>query len=303
MEANSLPQEKGVKMQFGPDQIIACPRCTGLAKYGTLSSFNTADARCWTDGKLVYPWCWSPPAVVMCRHCGECYWLAKAEKVGTVDQDERDRTLIGKLIKDLDLHGIRLILDRQPSAPGWVLQMADLSLPGVRAMIDELRKEDLLPEGAEVGTVDPLSGEGQQVDPRWVFAEKVREPTEEEYYRAFEMGLAKSPAQQRQLRILAWWRRNDAFRDAPQAPARGIPVAPGSARTNLEALAQLFDEGDEHHDRLMKAEVLRELGEFESAKQVLSRVHSSDLAPVVRQLQSLCDRGDTCVRELEPHSF
>ena len=159
--------------------------------------------------------------------------------------------------------------------------MADLSLPGFRAMIDELRKEDLLPEGAEVGTVDPLSGEGQQVDPLWVFAEKVREPTEEEYYRALEMGLAKSPAQQRQLRILAWWRRNDAFRDAPQAPAGGIPVAPGRARTNLEALAQLF----------------------ESAKQVLSRAHSSDLAPVVRQLQSLCDRGDTCVRELEPHSF
>ena len=220
-------------MQLSPDQIIiACPRCTGLAKYGTLSSLgNLADPRCWTDGKVVYPSsCWSPPVVVMCRHCGECYWLDEAEKVGTVD---------------------------------------------------------------------PLSGEGRQVDPLWVAAEDVREPTEEEYYRALEMGLAKSPEQQKQLRILAWWRRNDAVRDAPQAPAGGIPVAPGPARTNLEALAQLFDEGDEHHDRLMKAEVLRELGEFESAKQVLSRVHSSDLAPVVRQLQSLCDGGDTCVRELD----
>jgi hypothetical protein len=114
------------------------------------------------------------------------------------------------------------------------------------------------------------------------------------------MGLAKSPEQERLLRILAWWRRNDAFRDALQAPAGGTPIAPGPARRNLEALAQLFDERDEHRGRLMlmKAEVLRELGEFDSAKQVLSRVHSCEFAPVVRQSQSLCDREDTCVREL-----
>jgi hypothetical protein len=48
----------------------------------------------------------------------------------------------------------------------------------------------------------------------------------------------------------------------------------------------------------IKAEVLRELGKFESAKQVLSRAPSKDRTGVVRQLRSLCDAGDTCVREL-----
>jgi len=212
----------------GPDKIIACPNCKGLAKYMTLVSGNTFGARLWTDGKQVAPMLPRPLAVVMCRHCMECFWLAEAEEVGTVDR--------------------------------W-------------------------------------RGEGQQVNPAWATAEEVQEPTEEEYYGALEKGLAATPEQERNLRVLAWWRRNDAFRDALQPPAEGIPSAPGPWRKNLKALAHLLDEGDEN-DRLMKAEVLRELGDFESAKQVLSRIHSGDVAAVVLQLHSLCDSGDTCVREL-----
>ena len=37
-------------MMPGPDQIIACPNCKGLARYMTLASGNTLDARVWTDG-------------------------------------------------------------------------------------------------------------------------------------------------------------------------------------------------------------------------------------------------------------
>ena len=213
----------------GPDQIIACPKCKGLAKYMTLVSGNTFGARVWTDGKQVAPMLPRPPAVVKCRHCGECYWLAEAQELGTVDR--------------------------------W-------------------------------------GGEGQQVNPAWAAVEEVQEPTEEEYYRAFEKGLATSPEQERNLRVLAWWRRNDAFRDAPRAPAGGDPSAPGPWRKNLQALAHLFHEGGEN-DSLMKAEVLRELGDFASAKQVLSRIDSREVAAVVRQLHSLCDSGDTCVRELQ----
>jgi hypothetical protein len=168
-----------------------------------------------------------PPAVVKCRDCEECYWLAEAEEVGTIEV-WRDR-----------------------------------------------------PQQAKA----------------WATAKEVQEPTEEEYYRAIEKGLAKSPEQERDLRVLAWWRRNDAFRGKRKARAAGTPSSPGSWRANLEALALLLDDGDEN-DTLMKAEVLRELGRFESAKQILSRVESAELTTVVSQLQSLCDRSDTHVREL-----
>lgn len=125
----------------------------------------------------------------------------------------------------------------------------------------------------------------------------VEEPTEEEYYRALAGGLARNPEQEKRLRVLAWWRTNDAFR-GPWAPVSGIPSTPATRRKNLEVLACLLDEG-KADDGLMKAEVLRELGEFESAKQVLERVDSSEVAAAVRQLRALCECRDTLVRELE----
>jgi hypothetical protein len=182
----------------------------------TLLSFNTFGARVWTDGKQVAPSLPRPPAVVKCHHCAKCYWLADAEKIGTVD---------------------------------------------------------------------PWSNKEQRVDPAWAAAQEVQEPVEEEYYQALEKGLAADPRQERDLRVLAWWRRNDRFRDG--APAQ-------SAEAALPTTCRKEDEGS----RLMKAEVLRELGEFESAKQVLSRVASAQFSAVVGQLRSLCDRGDAWVREL-----
>ena len=213
----------------GPDQIIACPKCKGLAKYMTLMSGNTFGLRVWTDGKQVAPMLPRPPAVVKCRHCQECYWLSEAEEVGLVDQ--------------------------------W-------------------------------------SEKGKQVNPTWAAADEVQEPTEEEYYRALASGLATTPEQERNLRVFAWWRSNDASRGEPGAPVRRVTRGSAKRRETLEVLARLLDEGDES-DCLMKAEVLRELGKFEAAKQILSGVGSSEVAAVVRQLHSLCDAEDTRVRELQ----
>lgn len=212
----------------GPDQIIACPNCKGLAQYMTLVSGNTFGARTWTDGKQIAPMLPRPPVVVKCHHCGEFYWLAEAE---------------------------------------------------------------------EIGTTNPREGEGGEVNPAWADAQEVVEPTEEEYYQAIEKGFATNSGQERSLRVLAWWRRNDAFRDTAQAQVLEDANASGACRENLEALGKLLT-GEEDNDRLMKVEVLRELGEFESAMQVLSRVTSPNLDGIVHQFQSLCEDRDTCVREL-----
>jgi len=212
----------------GPDQIIACPRCKALASYRTLASGNTIGVRIWTDGKQVAPMLPCPPTVAKCSHCAECFWLADAEDIGTVDY--------------------------------W-------------------------------------ADEAMRVDPAWTDAQVVREPTEEEYYEALRKGLAADARQERTLRILAWWRRNDAYRDAPQ---RESPIAITSiaSRNNLKVLAALLDEENEN-DQLMKAEVLRELGEFGSSQQILERVTSAQYATVVRQLRSLCDARDGHVRPLQ----
>ena len=125
---------------------------------------------------------------------------------------------------------------------------------------------------------------------------EVEEPTEDEYYQALEEGLAASPEEERTLRLLAMWRRNDAFREEQQLVLVDV-TSPPEWRGNLEALNVLVDE-ESDDDRLLKAEVLRELGEFAAAAEILRRVESPQYVDVVRQMLSLCESGDTHVREL-----
>jgi hypothetical protein len=155
-----------------------------------------------------------------------------------------------------------------------------------------------LSDAKEVGTVHRWSAEGKRVDPAWTAAPEVQEPTEDEYYEALRKGLAADTQQEIILRILAWWRRNDEFRDTPQREPASIVTGSEAWRENALALVRLLDEMADH-DRLMKAEVLRELGEFESAQEILGRVTSVDYAPVVGQLRSLCEARDAFVRQLE----
>jgi hypothetical protein len=233
-------------MKPGPDQIVACPHCHGLARYTTLLSGNTFGATVWTDGKQFAPMLPRPPAVVKCRHCPECYWLKDAE---------------------------------------------------------------------EIGKLDCWGSEEEAVDPAWRNAKYVEEPSEEEYYSAIDRGLARDREEERSLRILAWWRRNDAFRRwsvrvfawwrrnvAFRKKSVGQDAAPASSSVksldNLKALAGLLDLSDEN-DRVMKAELLRELGEFEAATAILDQIGPGDYASVARQLRILCEVGDASVRRLK----
>jgi hypothetical protein len=150
-----------------------------------------------------------------------------------------------------------------------------------------------LAEARKVGAVTQWSGEDRQADPALGTAQEVDEPTEENYYQALQSSLAKCPQQERTPRMLAWWRRNDSLRSHPAGGA----TAYGECMRNLEALARLLDEGNES-DRLLKAEVLRELGEFEAAKGLLRRPGSALYCGAARQLRDLCDRGDRSVRQL-----
>jgi hypothetical protein len=231
----------------GPDQVIACPCCNGLAKYPTLVSGNTFGAEFWTDGKVICPMLPTPPVIVRCIHCAECYWLDDAEKVGTCQPYE---------LIDPDLRS--RLADQMGMSPA-----------------DKNRFE-------------------RQIDPSWTATEDVEEPTEEEYYAAIDNGLARDPTQQRVLRILAWWQRNNAYRGVGCEQIIDVIVT-DACRQNLETLASLLDLQEEN-DRLVKAEILRELHRFEAATSLLSDISSNEKANEVGQLRSFCVSRDACVR-------
>lgn len=212
----------------GPNQIVACPSCGALAKYGTLASGNTFGARIWTDGRRHYPMLPRAPAVVKCRHCNIVHWLSEARKVGRVE-------LWGK--------------------------------------------------------------ELQAVPSAWRSAENVQEPDEFQYYEALRAGLARTREQERNLRIFAWWRANDAYREIGHVSFETEPKGSPAREENLQALLLLLNESDEG-DILMKVEVYRELQAWPQAEALLNRVWTADYSTVSAQIRELCQLHDWMVREV-----
>ena len=89
--------------------------------------------------------------------------------------------------------------------------------------------------------------------------------TEADYLEAVKTGMARTPDQEAELRVHAWWRANDPHRRAESGPRH--PTRPESVE-NLERLVELLAEG-EHEFVLFRAEALRELGRFDEARESL----------------------------------
>lgn len=150
--------------------------------------------------------------------------------------------------------------------------------------------------------LEPATGWPAAVDhplsapPTWRAAEYVEELSEADYYAAIRAGLAKGPKQERALRIFAWWRGNEPYRDGEDLFSSPPPPQAGRDE-NLRRLLPLLD-GDTDSDRIMRGEVLRELGRWSEAEAALLRIESPDFAPAVAQILALCRAQDRAVREL-----
>ena len=155
-----------------------------------------------------------------------------------------------------------------------------------------------LADAEKVGTFEPWDKENQNLNSEWANAKQVEEPTEDEYYSVIETNLAKDKGQEKILRILAWWRRNDVFRNVSRTPGEITASISVACKENLEALLKLIDQENDA-DRIAKGEILRELGQFDTAKQILNSVVSEKYAAAVRQILLLCASEDTRVSELQ----
>ncbi len=147
-----------------------------------------------------------------------------------------------------------------------------------------------------VGTVE---GPTDEIDPKWTQAPMVEEPTAEQYYQAIGDGLAQNIMEERRLRILAWWRDNDFDRGGEAAEDIERRPPHSMRKKNLEALIRLAST-DTDDEKLLKAEMHRELGDLESAKQLLEQVEASELAYAVKEIRKLCENGETKVWLLLP---
>jgi len=100
------------------------------------------------------------------------------------------------------------------------------------------------------------------------------------------------PDKQRYVRMRAWWAGNDGRRSEPD----GKPLS-DRERWNLEALAATLP-GEVDDALLLKAEVLRELGRFDEACELLDWPIDDRLSHVVAIIRELIEKRDACVREM-----
>ena len=108
---------------------------------------------------------------------------------------------------------------------------------------------------------------------------------EADCFEALRDGLAPSTDLELELRVFAWWRGNDAFRE-PDHPAGHSTSA--DAVANMERIVELTQDTWEEDLALFRAEVLRHLGRFDEARETLDRVGCSDYWPAKsRQLELL----------------
>ena len=145
-------------------------------------------------------------------------------------------------------------------------------------------------EQAQVEEIDPW-GSGTGGADRFPDACPASTPTMEDY--ACFLGTGVSDKQkERYVRLRTWWASNDPRRESVQS----TPLNSFEAE-NLRAFVSLLDEGEDN-DRLMKAEALRELGEFTDAEKLLATKFDDELAQAVSIIRDLNQKRSATVAEM-----
>ena len=122
-------------------------------------------------------------------------------------------------------------------------------------------------------------------------ARPFRLPTMKDFFDVLGSGLT-DPKKIRYARNRAWWAANDQRR-------RQTKSAPMSLQEieNLEGLAAILDD-TESSEKIMKAEIMRELGRFDEALELLAGNTDPESAQAVAAIGRLAEAGDRMVREL-----
>ena len=132
----------------------------------------------------------------------------------------------------------------------------------------------------------------------WKRAPRIKAPKEDDFYKAIDEGLSENKQEEKNLRLTAWWQSNDNCRDGFSlfGKKKKFP-APEEREKNMEKLLGLLDKTNPN-DQIMAAEILRQLGRFDEALEVLKTLDRDDYGEVLVQLEDFCDDNETSVQKL-----
>jgi hypothetical protein len=216
-----------------------------------------------------------PDQVLACPHCAE------AERVFTLMSG--------------NTFGATLWSDGKPDAPM-------LPRPPAITRCHACNEFYWLEDADELGEVAPWMPPESAEAAAWLQAPEARPLSEDELLEAIAAGLGSYPERVSELRTFAWWAGNDARRiPAGDASTRmSAPPRSPAAVANMESLIGILakEPADDPEEVLMKAELLRELGRFDEALQLLDSGLPEELSLFTDYLRRLATDSDAEVREI-----
>jgi hypothetical protein len=196
-----------------------------------------------------------------------------------------------------------LIVRECPHCKAHVVQEDTLSgnTIGAKYYTDGKREAKMLPDHPALAKCPVCGGlfwveEAPEVGMGFDAAEgkqKVLAPSENEMLNFLaSQGLPKD--QEIYLRMSCWWKANDSWRWLPNPK----PVFSEIQVKNLEALSALFDES-EPNQRILKAEIARELGRFSECLLLLSYQFGDDYAFATGFIKKLAEIRERAVKPFD----
>ncbi len=144
-------------------------------------------------------------------------------------------------------------------------------------------------ECEEIGRED-FSGSSAE-HPEWADLDYAVEPGEANYISALKMPLANTQEKETYIRMRLWWVGNDKIRRGEASELSSDHIE------NLRCLETLLSEDDDNQ-KVMKVEVLRELGKFDAALRLLDGSFPSGYERAVCRIRELAASSDCKVAKL-----
>jgi len=145
-----------------------------------------------------------------------------------------------------------------------------------------------LDEQEKVGEIDTFETSEQYKD-----SKSCTTPNFNEYFNILSKGNLSSK-KERYLRFRAMWAGNDPRRDT------GLSKNDLSdeERANLEGIFKILDYSDDD-DRLMMAEIKRELGKFDDAEAIINESFANEYMQAVSIIKELIEKKESFVTEMK----
>ena len=153
-------------------------------------------------------------------------------------------------------------------------------------------------DARQAGEIPPFAIEPAGIDDSWKNAPDATELTEAECFEAIESGLGSTREKETRLRVLTWWRGNDVYREAGHARHVEAGARPVKSAGNMRGLFSLLDDKDPYQ-RIMKAEIARELGDFKEALKLLRQVADERYQAAKNTILRLCKARRTDLAQIE----